>query len=109
MTIGAERLKGVPWKLAQEVALQPLADLAGRDDHAEAGEVDQGAIGPREALDTDGAQVELPLEEAEEVVHEHEAEDQRQVAPLKVAEAVEDGGEVGVGAEADEDEDAEDD
>jgi hypothetical protein len=95
-------------QLAQEVAFQPLSQLAWRDYHAQSGEIDESAIARRKVLYADRLEVELPLQKAQDVVDESEGEDDRQILPFELPEAIEDGAEVSVSTEADEDERAKD-
>src|SRR5439155_841377 len=52
-------------ELAEKVALQPLAHLAGRNHHAETGEIGERAFASREIAHADRPQIVLPFEEAE--------------------------------------------
>ena len=93
--------------LLQQVALEPLSDLAGRDGHAEAGEVDERAVDAAQPGHLDLPEVVLPLEESQRVVAAGNEQDQRHQFPAEVAEAFGDLLEIAIRQQSDEDEDAE--
>jgi hypothetical protein len=89
--------------LPQQVALQPLTDLARRDDHGQAREEHEEAVALGQVAHADLVEIEVPLHKAEEVVDAGEGQDGRQQPPLELAQALGHAREVAVGAEPHED------
>ena len=106
-TMGAVFVIGTPCVSNRTSDLKTSPTLPGRDREHEAGEEREEAVELRDAADVEPREVELPLEEAEDVVAEGETARERERLEVEDGERIADLAEAAVEREAEVDDDAE--